>query len=71
MGLFGSQLPAEHFKWPVFILGVAFLVRAVGEGRLVGFTKRVRGTSFARWDTRLFSPLCLAISYAGLWLAFR
>jgi len=70
-GLFGSHASAEHFKWPVFILGFAFLIRAVGEGNLVGFTKRVRDTSFARWDTRLFSPLCLAISYAALWLAFR
>ena len=70
-GLFGSRAPSEHFKWPVFILGFGLLMRAVGAGRLVGFTKRVRGTSFARWDTRLFSPLCLALSYASLWLAFR
>ena len=70
-GAFGPHVSAERFKWPVFILGFAFLIRAVGEGKLVGFTKRVRGTSFARWDTRLFSPLCLGISYAALWLAFR
>ena len=70
-GVFGSLVSAEHFKWPVFILGFAFLMRAVGVGGLVGFTKRVRDTSFARWDARLFSPLCLAISYAALWLAFR
>jgi hypothetical protein len=68
--VFGSRA-AEHFKWPVFILGFAFLMRAVGAGGLVGFTKRVRGTSFARWDTRLFSPLCLALSYGSLWIAFR
>ncbi len=69
-GVFGSRA-AEHFKWPVFILGFALLMRAVGAGGLVGFTKRVRGTSFARWDTRLFSPLCLALSYGSLWIAFR
>jgi len=70
-GVFGSRAFSEHFKWPVFILGFGLLMRAVGAGGLVGFTKRVRGTSFARWDTRLFSPLCLALSYASLWLAFR
>jgi hypothetical protein len=70
-GLFSPTVAAEHFKWPVFILGFAFLIRAVGAGGLVGFTKRVRGTSFARWDTRLYSPLCLGISYTALWLAFR
>jgi hypothetical protein len=70
-GVFDSRVSEERFKWPVFILGFAFLMRAVGAGGLVGFTKRVRDTSFARWDTRLFSPLCLAISYGSLWLAFR
>jgi uncharacterized protein DUF3995 len=70
-GVFNSILPAALFKWPVFIMGLVFLVRAVGEFRLVGFFKRVRGTSFARWDTWLFSPLCLGISLAALWLAIQ
>jgi hypothetical protein len=52
-------------------MGLVFLVRAVGEFKLVGFFKRVRGTSFARWDTWLFSPLCLGISFAALWLALH
>lgn len=70
-GVFGSLAPAALFKWPVLVMGVVFLARAVGEFRLVGLFKRVRGTSFARWDTWLFSPLCLGISLAALWLATR
>lgn len=50
-------------------VGVVFLLRAIGDFRLVGFFKRVRGTPFARWDTRLFSPLCLVLGGAILWLA--
>jgi len=69
-GVFGSLVPAALFRWPVLIMGFVFLVRAVGEFRLVGLFKRVRGTSFARWDTWLFSPLCLGIFLAALWLAF-
>ena len=69
-GIFGSLAPAALFKWPVVVMGFVFLVRAVGEFKLVGLFKRVRGTSFARWDTWLFSPLCLGISLAALWLAF-
>ncbi len=64
-------VPARLFQWPVFVMGLVFLVRAIGEFRLVGFFKRVRGTSFARWDTWFFSPLCLGLSVASLWLAFR
>ena len=70
-GVFSSLLPAALFKWPVLLLGFVFLVRAVGEFRLVGLFKRVRGTSFARWDTWLFSPLCLGISLAALWISLR
>ncbi len=70
-GVFSALVPAALFKWPVLILGFVFLVRAVGEFKLVGLFKRVRGTSFARWDTWLFSPLCLGISCAALWLSLR
>ncbi|MBM3784525.1 MAG: DUF3995 domain-containing protein [Acidobacteria bacterium] len=43
-------------------MAVIFLLRAVGEFRYAGFFKRVRGTPFAYWDTRLFSPLCIVLS---------
>lgn len=49
----------------------AFAGRAIGDFRLVGFFKRVRGTTFARWDSRLHSPLCVAISAAWLALVLR
>lgn len=44
------------------LLSLVFFLRAVGDFRLVGFFKRVRGTAFAAWDTRLFSPLCLLLA---------
>ncbi len=50
-------------------VGVIFTLRAVGDFRLVGFTKRIRNTQFAIWDTRLFSPLCLVIGLGSLWIA--
>jgi Protein of unknown function (DUF3995) len=53
----------------VIAVGVVFVLRAVGDFRLVGFFKRVRGTPFATWDTRLFSPLCLALGLSCFWLA--
>lgn len=44
-------------------------LRAVGDFRLVGFFKRVRGSRFSRLDTLLYSPLCLALGLALAWLA--
>lgn len=60
--------PVAWLPWrPAGIgLGLVFLARAVGDFRLAGFFKRVRGTSFARWDTWLYSPLCVAMGVAFL-----
>lgn len=57
----GQLLPA----WQVMLLrlaAVVFSLRAVGDFRYVGFWKRVKETPFAYWDTRLFSPMCVAVA---------
>lgn len=53
----------------IWVLAGLFFARAVGEFRLVGFFKKVRGTRFARLDDFLFSPLCLLISLLSAWVA--
>jgi hypothetical protein len=50
-------------------IGGAFLLRAIGDFRLVGFFKRVRGTRFADLDSTIYSPLSLGVGVAVLWLA--
>jgi hypothetical protein len=50
-------------------VGVVLLARAVGERRYLGFWKRERGTQFARRDTWLYSPLCLALGSAAVMTA--
>jgi hypothetical protein len=62
----GAELAAQVGCW---VLAVLFGARAVGEGRYVGFLKRVRNTAFARNDTRFYSPLCLALAAGFLALA--
>jgi Protein of unknown function (DUF3995) len=43
-------------------LGSVFALRAVGDFRVCGFFKRIRGTRFARNDDRFYSPLCLLLA---------
>jgi hypothetical protein len=62
----GTRLAAQAGCW---VLAVVFGVRAIGEGRYVGFTKRVRATEFGRNDTWLYSPLCTAMAVGFLVLA--
>ena len=46
-----------------------FALRGVGDFRYVGLTKRVHDTTFARLDTRWYTPLCLALAASGAALA--
>lgn len=69
-GGFGpALLPARLAHWGTWAVALAFLARAVGDFRLVGFTKRVRGTRFADLDTRLLSPLCACVGGAAVAIA--
>jgi hypothetical protein len=61
-------LPHGVLPFVCATLEVLFGGRAIGERRYVGFFKRVRGTEFAWWDTRVFSPLCAALSIGYLFL---
>ncbi len=57
------------FRGGVWLLTVVFLFRSIGDFRLVGFFKRVRGTRFARRDTLIYSPICFVLGVALLRLA--
>lgn len=49
-------------KWLCITGGIVFLLRAIGEGKYVGFFKKIKHTRFAKQDTAFFSPLCVWIS---------
>lgn len=55
-----------YVSWLTLGGALVFALRAMGDFRLVGLTKRVHGTGFARWDDALYTPLSvlLAISFA-------
>lgn len=50
------------WAWVTLAGAGVFGARALGDFRLVGLTKRVLGTPFARWDDGLFTPLSLLLS---------
>jgi hypothetical protein len=62
-------LPEALVRWAAMAAGTVFLLRALGEFRLVGFFKRVRDSDFARWDTWCFSPLSALMGSAFWYLA--
>jgi hypothetical protein len=62
VGTLGEAIPKWIFRWGTWCISIVFFLRAVGEFRLVGFFKQVRDTEFAKWDSWLFTPLCLGIA---------
>jgi hypothetical protein len=70
----GRLVPALHgasFARPLtFLIGAVFMARSVGDFRLVGFFKRASASRFARLDTLVYTPLCLLLGMAVLYLAY-
>lgn len=63
-GLARARIPDWGMHLACGALALAFLARAVGDFRYVGFFKRVRESRFARLDTAVYSPLCLFLAVA-------
>jgi len=48
-------------------MAVVFTARAIGDFKYLGFFKSVKSTTYAHWDTRVYSPLALLLAVlAGL-----
>jgi hypothetical protein len=58
------------FDAGVWGLSFVFVLRAIGNLGTFGFFKTITGTPFARWDTWLYSPLCLMIAIMAACLAW-
>lgn len=71
LGLFGDRFSQWIFRWATFVIALLFLLRAIGDFKLLGFFKQINETNFAYWDTVLFSPLCLFIAIAAFLMNFR
>ncbi len=64
IGVATARIPSWGLHLACAALAVLFLMRAIGDFRYVGFFKRVRHSRFARFDTRLYSPVSLFLAVA-------
>lgn len=71
LGWFGEAIPTSLFRVMTFVVSLVFLLRSIGDFRLVGFFKPATDSAFASLDTWLYSPLCLFISAAAFFVAWR
>ena len=69
-GIFSAWVDLKYFRWGNLLIAFIFLVRAVGDFKYVGFFKKVRGTLFAKNDSRYYAPLCLFIAVTSVFIVF-
>jgi hypothetical protein len=70
-GLLNLQVPIPKafervINYGTWIIPSVFILRAIGDFNYVGFFKKIKNTTFGKSDSKLFSPLCLAIGLMGL-----
>ena len=68
-GFLPLPLPPRQVRIVLLCIGAAFVGRALIPNRYVGFFKTFRTTRWARYDTRLYSPLFLILGLLILWQA--
>jgi hypothetical protein len=64
-----TGLPFAVLQVGAWGVALTFAARTIGEFRYVGLFRTVRGTAFATWDARLFTPLCLVLAVGSASIA--
>jgi hypothetical protein len=62
LGILAIGVPAWVSYGGVWCIAAVLLLRAMGDFRYAGLTKTIRNTSFARKDTRIYTPFCLVMA---------
>ncbi|VVP66689.1 hypothetical protein PS918_00428 [Pseudomonas fluorescens] len=61
VGWWLPQVQHRVLQWVISAIALLLFARAIGDSELVGFFKEVKGSRFARWDTWVYSPLCVVL----------
>ncbi|MBI3897149.1 MAG: DUF3995 domain-containing protein [Gammaproteobacteria bacterium] len=71
VGLMASPLPFGWLRGGVALLAFVFTARALSWHKYAGLFKKVRNTRFGKYDTWLYSPLCLFLGVASFFLLIK
>jgi len=66
----GDLISIEFPNWVSiyvgWIISCIFILRSIGDFKYVGFFKKIKTTNFGKFDSKIFSPLCLVIGLIGI-----
>ena len=66
VNMFFFWINMYYYKIGMWAIALIFYLRAVGDFKQVGFTKKIKGTLFAEYDTKYYSPLSLYLGTSSL-----
>ena len=66
LDIYDAFIPHQVTKYATLVIAIVFLLRAMGDFNYMGFFKKIKGTHFAKNDSRYFSPLCLFLGLSSL-----
>lgn len=69
LDIYDEYIPHALIKYATIIIGIIFLLRSMGDFKYVGFFKKIKGTLFAKNDSRYYIPLCLFIGSSSIAVA--
>ncbi len=66
LDIYDAFIPHAAIKYATLVITILFLLRAMGDFKYMGFFKKIKGTHFAKNDSRYFSPLCLFLGLGSI-----
>ena len=54
-----------------WVLSGVFIIRSIGDFKVIGFFKRIKSSEFAKYDSIFYSPLCLILGAFFAYLAYN
>lgn len=71
---FARWIPLEikptYLRYAIIGVSIIFLIRAIGDFKYIGLTKKYRNTPFAQKDSWFYTPLCMLLALAHLYLGW-
>jgi hypothetical protein len=61
--LIPTFIPNSFTKWSCILFTFIFLLRAIGDFKYLGLFKKIKNSTFAKNDTRFYTPLCLYLGF--------
>lgn len=66
LGLADQLIERRYIHIATYVIAGVFCIRAIGDFKYIGLMKSIKGTNFAKEDTRTYVPLCLVLSLFSL-----